>query len=158
MLPGWQRWMKLDRTCCFTHRMLPGWQRWMKLDRTCFCTPDVTRLAAMDEARSHMLLHTGRYQVGSGSDPRSADSSNGGAPCQSNPMQRRVLLHTAYCGTHPNVAQRRAHEGACHLKQAYTEKTALVARSPFPDSRTPSPQLGSLILLSCRDLCFEFPS
>ena len=30
-----------------------------------FYTPDVTRLAAMDEARSHMLLHTGCYQVGS---------------------------------------------------------------------------------------------
>ena len=26
--------------------MLPGWQRWMKLDRRCFDTPDVTRLAA----------------------------------------------------------------------------------------------------------------
>ena len=43
--------------------MLPGWQRWMKLHRTCFYTPDVTRLAAIDEARSHMLLHTGCYQV-----------------------------------------------------------------------------------------------
>ena len=55
MLPGWQ---------------LPGWQRWMKLDRRCFYKPDVTRLAAtrlatMDEARSEMLLQTGCYQVGS---------------------------------------------------------------------------------------------
>ena len=37
-------------------------------------------------------------------------------------MQRRVLLHTAHCGTHPNVAQRRAHEGACHPKQEAPDK------------------------------------
>ena len=74
MLPGWQRWINLDRTSFHKpdgtrlaamhearsemlppNRMLPGWQRWIKLDRTSFHKPDVTRLAAMHEARSEML-------------------------------------------------------------------------------------------------------
>ena len=58
-------WRAVGLSLSLSLGMLPGWQRWMKLDRTCFYTPDVTRLAAMDEARSQMLLHTGCYQVGS---------------------------------------------------------------------------------------------
>ena len=35
---------------------IPGWQRWGQLDRGCVEEPDVTRLAAMGETRSWMLL------------------------------------------------------------------------------------------------------
>ena len=45
--------------------MLPGWQRWMSQDRRCFWKPHVTRLAAMGESRSQMLLEIACYQVGS---------------------------------------------------------------------------------------------
>ena len=117
MLPGWQRWIKLDRTSfhkpdvtrlaamdqtrshkppqngCYqvgsdgsnsiaqasTNRMLPGWQRWIKLDRTSFHKPDITRLAAMDQTRSHKLPQTGCYQVGS-------DGSNSIAQASTNRM------------------------------------------------------------------------
>ena len=37
----------------------------MKLDRRSLHKPDVTRLAAMDEARPETVLQTGCYQVGS---------------------------------------------------------------------------------------------
>ena len=57
--------MKLDRRCLDP----PDVTRLATMDEArshmLFYTPDVTRLAAMDEARSHMLLHTGCYQVGS---------------------------------------------------------------------------------------------
>ena len=35
----------------FPNRTLPGWQRWMHLDRGCFQKLDVTRLSAMDASR-----------------------------------------------------------------------------------------------------------
>ena len=84
----------------FTNWMLPGWQQWMKLDRRCFYKPDVTRLAAMDEARSEMLLQTACYQVGS--DGRQPTFVTGTRKCA---CRVHILCNGVSCYIPPIVAR-----------------------------------------------------
>ena len=114
--------------------MLPGWQRWAQThvshSNTQLCLlvshKSTTSVAAGPKRRCHMAAPADSTLRPVGLGPgflRPAKCSKcrllkWQAPCHSNPVQRRVLLHTAYGGTHPNVPKCRAHEGACHQKQA----------------------------------------
>ena len=98
--------------------MLPGWQRWMKLDRRCFDTPDVTRLAAA------AILEVQTPQMGGAVSIKPYATA-----C---PVTYRLLWHA------PNVAQRRAHEGACHLEQEARLRTSNRA-APRPPEAKPTP-------------------